>query len=316
MNDQQDSSGYSNHNVYGLPSVNQYSHPTTFHPQQTSTFPTPDTLQKTPRECHLETGIRTLKRQLVLLSTQRWNETQAYNAFVDRVHVLNQVLPPHHQTPQYREAWLKVLDASQNYALAQSQAQQLPVAYFYQQTAIHQPTLERRRMVPDATADRKLQSQRAKDDIATVKSDLKPEIILISRFLQSINYHLQPPISNIPAVPQRAVVTDPRHRLAISAGALENNIASFTSFLTSYLNGRHEIVSKDLQPKLKNLLEPFFSDPRDAQTLLSAIVNETKAIVKVETGHVKMLSQDLIAPMTELLAALVGVLEGWVESCG
>jgi len=111
-------------------------------------------------------------------------------------------------------------------------------------------------------------------------------------------------------------VTNPRHRVAIAAGALENNIASFTSFLTSYLNGRHEILSKDLQPKLKKLLEPFFSDPRDAQTLLSAIENDTKAIVKVETGHVKMLSQDLITPLTELLAALVGVLEGWVESCG
>lgn len=313
MNGQQTSSGYSNHNVYGSPSVNQYSYPATFHPQQTPAFPTPYPLPSSPQERQLETEIIQLKRQLATLSSQRWSETQAYNAFIDQVHVLNQVLPPHHHTPQYREAYLKLLDASQSYAQAQWQAQQQPV--MYQQTAIYQPTLERNSVL-DTTVNRGLQSQRTKDDIAKVRSNLKSQITSITPSLRSINHRLQSSVPNNPAVPQRAVITNPRQRLAITAKALENNIASFTSFLTSYLNGRHELLSKDLRPKLQNLLEPFFSDPSDAQTLVSTIVNDTKAIVKVETGQMNMLSQDLIAPLTELLAALIGVLEDLERAVG
>lgn len=274
MDGQQESIDYAIYEVHGSSSFNQDSNPTMCSRKQVSTFLTPNPLQRSPRECQLEIETAQLRGQLAILSSQRWNKIQAYNVFIDQVHILNTVLPSQHQTPQYRETYLRLLSASQSYDEVERQVQQ-------QLVASHQKMLERGNGVTDMTADRKLQAQSVKDNITRVKPDIKSELIFLSLFLQSIVYHLPLSISNLPIEPKRAVVACPRQRLLIATRSLENNIASFTSFLTS------EVVGEDLQAELT---------------------------VKVEPGHVEMLSQDFYGTLTAIGCTGWGD-KGRVERC-
>lgn len=76
------------------------------------------------------------------------------------------------------------------------------------------------------------------------------------------------------------------------------------------MNGRYECISKDLRPKVKNLLEPFFAEPGDVRDLVRWIVSETRKMVSVDRAAMEPSTEDLVAPMRDVLGALVGVLEG------
>lgn len=313
MDGQHNPSGYPTHNGYGSSSINQYSYPASFHPPQTPAFPTLYPLHISPRERQLENEIAQLQRQLAVLSNQRQSEQQAYIGFVNQAFDFNQAIPHHHRPPQYSQAYQTLVNASQCYVQAQQQAQLQ--AQRYERTPAHQPILEEESSITDKSTSAGLESQRTKDSMAELKSHLKSQLTDIAALLRSMNHRLQSFRLNKPGA-SCAVASNPRQRLAGAAKILENNITTFTNCLTTYINDRYDILGVKLRPKLKDLLEPFFADPNDARTLMVNIVQEAKAIAKVETKQVKPLAEDLIAPLRELLAALIGVLEDLESGVG
>ena len=99
----------------------------------------------------------------------------------------------------------------------------------------------------------------------------------------------------------------PHFRAALAT--LQKNATSFSLFLAAYLNGRYEHISPSIRPGLKSLLEPFFTEPRDAKKLIDRIIDIVRKGVRVEPAEMETLSKDLTVPLAEFLEALTRQLE-------
>ncbi|KAK5956240.1 hypothetical protein OHC33_002815 [Knufia fluminis] len=317
MEGRHNSIAYPTNHIYGHPSHNPIGSaqlPTQYIP----TYPNYHPPQPSPREIQLQQENAHLKAQLTILQAQRSTEQYAYNAFVDHVYTLDKTIPAAQRTPEYNAAHNALVTISQKYTKAQQKASKNPVPGLNQQThtsAQSQPQQGLQTTNPlNTTISRELQSQRNRASKTLLKSDIRSEIHSITSLLRSINHRLSSTTTSSTAPAPTSLPPNttlpPKPHLASTCRTLESRIQTHTDLLVSYMNGRYECISKDLRPKVKNLLEPFFAEPGDVRDLVRWIVSETRKMVSVDRAAMEPSTEDLVAPMRDVLGALVGVLEG------
>ena len=302
--------------IYGPALPDPFLDPVPVSSQYASTS-TLGTAHALPVEAQLHQENAQLRAQIAVLQVQRQAEKKAYNLFAIQAHSINKTIPSDQKTPEYSSAYQAVVDVSRTYVEVQRQTQQHPPRPSQPQT--YNPTSIRRDSVLDTTIDCELDRQRTQHEIAEVKAHLKSQLNSFILSLRSVNHRISSftPVlhaHNTGAPPTNLSVSNPRQRLAVATRTLETNISSHTNFLATYLNGRYDALGKELRPKLKALLEPFFADPGDARVLMNRIIGDVRDVIMVERAEMRLLSGDLVEPVGEVVRALEDVLEEVVRS--